>query len=87
MKIGFPVQFKRAKLPSKKKLVGKYCFLEPVNVQRHSKDLFKNFLLDKKGIDWTYMPFGPFKNEVLLKKYLESKNLTEKPMGNFIYSM
>ena len=48
LKISFPVKFNKAKFPSKKKLIGKYCFLEPINVQKHSKDLFKNFSLDKK---------------------------------------
>ena len=84
--IGVPVKFKTAKLPSKQKLVGKYCFLEPVNIQRHSKDLFNNFALDKKGIDWIYMPFGPFKNETLLKKYLKAKNLAGNPFFYSIYS-
>ncbi len=84
--IGFPIKFKKAKFPSKRKLVGKYCFLEPVNVQRHSKDLFKNFLLDKKGIDWIYMPSGPFKNETSLKKYLKAKNLAGNPFFYSIYS-
>ena len=60
-KLGYPVKFKKAKLPSKKKLIGKYCNLEPINIRKHSKDLFKNFSLDKKGVDWVYMPSGPFK--------------------------
>ena len=84
--IGAPVKFKTAKLPSKQKLIGKYCFLEPVNIQRHSKDLFNNFALDKKGIDWIYMPFGPFKNETLLKKYLKAKDLAGNPFFYSIYS-
>jgi RimJ/RimL family protein N-acetyltransferase len=84
--IGFPVKFKKAKLPSKKKLIGKYCFLDPLNVQRHSKDLFKNFSLDKKGIDWIYMPSGPFRNEVSLKKYLKTKNLAGNPFFYSVYS-
>ena len=61
MKIGFSVKFNKAKYPSKKKLIGKYCFLEPVNAKKHAKDLYKNFSLDKKGIDWIYMPTGPYK--------------------------
>jgi len=84
--IGFAVKFKKAKFPSKKKLIGKYCFLEPVNVQKHSKDLFKNFSLDKKGIDWVYMPSGPFKDEVSLKKYMKDKNLAGNPFFYSIYS-
>ena len=71
--IGFPVKFNKAKFPPKKKLIGKFCFLEPINVQKHSKDLFKNFSLDKKDIDWIYMPSGPFKDEASLKKYMKSK--------------
>jgi len=80
------VNFKKAKIPSKKKLNGKYCFLEPVNNKKHSKDLFKNFSLDKKGIDWTYMPTGPYKTEKSLKKYLKAKNFTGNPFFYAIYS-
>ena len=85
-KMGYKVKFIKAKFPSKKRLVGKYCYLEPVNVKKHSKDLFKNFSKDKKGIDWIYMPQGPFKNEISLKKYLKNKNLTGNPFFYTIYS-
>jgi len=85
-KRGFRVKFIKAKFPSKKKLIGKYCYLEPVNVKKHSKDLFKNFSKDKKGIDWIYMPQGPFKNEISLKKYLQNKNFTGNPFFYTIYS-
>ena len=83
---GNKVNFNKAKIPSKKKINGKYCFLEPVNIKKHSKDLFKNFSLDKKGIDWTYMPTGPYKTEKSLKKYLKAKNLTGNPFFYAIYS-
>ena len=86
LSIGFAVNFKKTKFPSKKKLIGKYCFLELVNVQKHSKDLFKNFSLDKKGIDWVYMPSGPFKDEASLKKYMKDKNLAGNPFFYSIYS-
>ena len=86
LKISFPINFKKARLPSQKKLNGKYCFLEPRNSKKHSKDLFKNFSFDKKGIDWTYMPTGPYKNEVSLKRYLNAKNLTGNPFFYAIYS-
>ena len=84
--MGYKVKFIKAKFPSKKRLVGKYCYLEPVNVKKHSKDLFKNFSKDKTGIDWIYMPQGPFKNEISLKKYLKDKNLTGNPFFYTIYS-
>ena len=86
MKIGFSVKFNKAKYPSKKKLIGKYCFLEPVSEKKHAKDLYKNFSLDKKGIDWTYMPTGPYKTFSSFKKYLTSDKLSGNPFFYSIYS-
>ena len=86
LKVGFSVHFQKAKFPSKKKLIGKYCYLAPVNIKKHTKDLFKNFSRDKKDVDWLYMPQGPFKNEISLKKYLKNKNLTGNPFFYTIYS-
>jgi len=84
--IGFVVKFKKAKLPSKKKLIGKYCFLEPINIRKHSKDLYKNFSLDKKNIIWTYLPYGPFKSYGSFKKWLKSFCLNKDPFFYAIYS-
>jgi len=86
MKIGFSVKFNKAKYPSKKKLIGKYCFLELVNAKKHAKDLYKNFSLDKKGIDWTYMPTGPYKTFSSFKKYLTTDKLSGNPFFYSIYS-
>ena len=84
--LGFAVKFKKAKLPSKKKLIGKYCFLEPINIRKHSKNLYKNFSLDKKNIIWTYLPYGPFKSHGSFKKWLKSFCLNKDPFFYAIYS-
>ena len=84
--LGFAVKFKKAKFPSKKKLIGKYCFLEPINIRKHSKDLYKNFSLDKKNIIWTYLPYGPFKSHGSFKKWLKSFCLNKDPFFYAIYS-
>ena len=84
--IGFSVKFKKAKFPSKKKLVGKYCYLEPINIKKHSKDLFNNFSLDKKDIDWVYMPTGPYKSLSSFKKYLKNNKLAGNPFFYAVYS-
>ena len=47
LKIGFHVNFRKAKLPSKKRLVGKYTVLEPLQIKKHSNFLFKIFSKDK----------------------------------------
>ena len=47
LKIGYPINFRKAKLPSKKKLVGNYAVLEPLQIKKHSIDLYKSFSKDK----------------------------------------
>ena len=84
--LGPKVHFKKAKFPLKKKLIGKYCFLEPINVQRHSKDLFNNFSKDKRNIIWIYLPYGPFKTYVNFKKWLKSYCFKKDPFFYAIYS-
>ena len=84
--LGFAVKFKKVKLPSKKKLIGKYCFLEPINIRKHSKDLYKNYSLDKKNVIWTYLPYGPFKSHGSFKKWLKSFCLNKDPFFYAIYS-
>ena len=84
--LGFAVKFKKTKLPLKKKLIGKYCFLEPINIRKHSKDLYKNYSLDKKNVIWTYLPYGPFKSYVSFKKWLKSFCLNKDPFFYAIYS-
>ena len=84
--LGFAVKFKKTKLPSKKKLIGKYCFLEPINIRKHSKDLYKNYSLDKKNVIWTYLPYGPFKSHGSFKKWLKSFCLNKDPFFYAVYS-
>jgi len=86
LKIGYSVNFKKAKLPSKRKLIGKYSILEPININKHLKDLFNNFSLDRTKTLWTYMPVGPFKNILSLKNYLIDDKLTGNPFFYAIYS-
>ena len=86
LKISYSVNFKKAKLPSKRKLIGKYSILEPININKHLKDLFNNFSLDRTKTLWSYMPVGPFKNILSLKNYLISGKLTGNPFFYAIYS-
>ena len=85
-KLGFLVKFEKAKLPTTQRLVGKYSILEPINVKRHAEDLYKNYSKDKKNLIWTYLPYGPFKNINLFKKWLRSFCLNNDPFFYAIYS-
>ena len=67
--LGNKVNFKKAKIPSKKNLNGKYVVLESININKHSKDLYANFSKDKENGIWTYLPYGPFKSYGSFKKF------------------
>ena len=41
LKLGFPVRFKKAKFPTKLRLIGKYSILEPIDVKKHAEDLLE----------------------------------------------
>ena len=85
-KLGAPVKFKKAKLPSRKNFRGQYVVLEPIIISRHSKDLYNNFLRDTKNIIWEYLPYGPFKSYGSFKKWLKSFCLNKDPFFYAIYS-
>ena len=86
LKLGPKVKFKKAKLPLKKKLVGNYTILEPLNVSKHSKDIYSEYLKDKKNIIWTYLPYGPFKTYLNFRNWMKSFCLNKDPFFYSIYS-
>jgi len=85
-KQGKKINFEKAKLPLNKYLIGQYVLLEPLSLTRHSKDLYNNFILDKKNINWRYLPYGPFKNINSFKKWLRLECLNKDLFFYAIYS-
>lgn len=41
--------------PGRTPMSGRYCRLEPVDVERHAADLFEAYMLAPDGRDWTYL--------------------------------
>ena len=83
---GKKVNFKKAKTPLRKKLMGEYVILEPINLTKHATQLYKNFSADKKSIIWNYLPYGPFKNIKDFKTWIAKNCLTKDPFFYAIYS-
>ena len=69
--LGEKVSFKKSKLPQKRFLRGEFVVLEPLNILKHSQDLYECFQLDRSGDLWKYMPSGPFHNITQFKNYLK----------------
>src|SRR5260370_15505360 len=67
--VGFPVPNWTPPLrPSAEAMAGRTCRVEPLDVVRHAADLFAADSLDRNGVSWTYLPYGPF---AALDSYLE----------------
>lgn len=49
-------------------LLGRFCRVEPLNVERHAADLFAANSVDAAGLMWTYLAYGPFAN---IESYVE----------------
>lgn len=62
--IGLPVEgWKGAKAPVREVVRGRTCRLEPLDAERHGPSLFRAYAADPKGVNWTYLPYGPFDSE------------------------
>ncbi|WP_374626074.1 GNAT family N-acetyltransferase [Pandoraea sp.] len=46
--------------PPRASIGGRYCRVEPIDVERHVKDLYEAYASAADGRDWTYMSVGPF---------------------------
>jgi RimJ/RimL family protein N-acetyltransferase len=59
--VGFPVpNWTPRPRPSTDAMVGRTCRVERLDVDRHAADLFAADSLDREGVSWTYLPYGPF---------------------------
>jgi RimJ/RimL family protein N-acetyltransferase len=59
---------------------GSYCRLEPLNLDRHAKDLFEANAHDKEGRNWTYLFNGPFKTFDDYLTWLKTSCLGDDPL-------
>ena len=84
--LGTKVNFKKAKTPLSKKILGDYVVLEPINPTKHVTQLFNNFYQDKKNTIWNYFPYGPFKNIKDFKKWLLNSCMNKDPFCYAIYA-
>ena len=41
-------------------LTGKTVRLEPLDALKHAEDLFQANSFDRDGVNWQYLPYGPF---------------------------
>ena len=58
----------------------RFCRLEPLEIEKHAKQLFAANSLDTTGANWTYLPYGPFGELADYVAWLESHCLGRDPL-------
>jgi RimJ/RimL family protein N-acetyltransferase len=83
--IGFPLPGWTARpRPPRPAMEGRFCTVEPVDPPRHAADLHAAYLLDKKGRNWTYLPYGPFTQFEEYRDWLVRDSLGDDPFRHTI---
>jgi RimJ/RimL family protein N-acetyltransferase len=77
--IGYPIeQFSPPPLPNFSRLEGAAVKVTPIQLS-DLPHLYQAFLLDSKGANWTYLPYGPFTTEEEFCKWAEATCFTHDP--------
>jgi len=61
-------------------LKGKLVDLKPLKADEFAEELFQSNLLDEKGINWTYLPYGPFETAVEYANWIKSFGEDDDPV-------
>ena len=66
--------------PPATEMYGRYCRLEPLDIQRHSEDLFQAYASDPSGKGWTYLFSKPFTSQKEFNQWLETTCQNKDPL-------
>ena len=59
---------------------GRFCRLEPLQVDSHLDDLYQANAFDKDGRSWTYLAYGPFSDKDSYRDWITRTCLSEDPL-------
>ena len=68
-------------------MVGRYCRVEPVDVERDAAALFDAYRAAPDGRDWTYLFVGPFAEESAFREHLARMAKTDDPLHHTIIDL
>lgn len=83
--IGFPLPGWSARpRPPRTAIEGRFCRVEPIEVDRHAADLHAANLEDKAGRNWTYLAYGPFERLEDYRDWIRGTCLGDDPLFHAI---
>ncbi len=83
--IGFPLDdWTRADLPDREPMSGNSVVLHCVTNTEPCEGLYKAYTLDTKGLAWTYLPYGPFKDQAAFDQWFEKTCFSDDPLFHVV---
>lgn len=71
-------------LPPREPIAGRFCRVEPLDVERHAADLHAANRADAAGRMWTYLPYGPFDSLADYVEWMRRVCLRDDPLFHAI---
>jgi RimJ/RimL family protein N-acetyltransferase len=65
-------------------MTGRWCQLDPVDVEHHADALFEAFSEDTENRIWTYLAYGPFESATALRHWIQENCLGNDPQFHAI---
>lgn len=66
--------------PDRVVIPGVYCSLVPLEPDAHSAQLYVAFCQDRAGVDWTYLPYGPFSEATEFHAWVSEQSEKSDPL-------
>lgn len=86
--IGFPLPgWRSPPRPPRSPMAGRYCRVEPLDPERHARDLHAANLLDAEQRNWTYLGSGPFERLDAYLDWMKTSCLGDDPLFHAIVDL
>lgn len=69
-----------ATLPQRTSMEGRFCRLDPIDIDRHGRQLFAALHMEGTERNWTYLPYGPFDDEDTFLDWMATTCLGDDPL-------
>jgi len=70
--------------PPRTAMAGRYCRVEPIDPERHARELYDANALDPSGRNFTYSSSGPFESFDAYRRWMETSCLGDDPLYHAI---
>ena len=86
--IGFPIeQWQKRATPPQSEMLGNYCKVIPLDINKHAESLYKAYAKDKDHQNWTYLPYGPFNELSDFHHWLERSCVGDDPLFHTVIDL